>query len=511
VYPGGSAATPVVTTVSEAVESDTKQIVYSGFVQPYPPQYTVTIKLALAANPTGEGSDGNYALVADRVQLELLSLSTNDTSGNNGSPWATTHSSMGFGFFEWNSASIPINATGIINNSSETSFDKVSTQFADSLGGSTSTAVVNAVVATSESVLFLGGSFTANVSSNIISFANGALVSIAGAGLNGTVQALAYANGTLYVGGSFGGVQAGSGPAALRHIASYNVNAGSWAALGGGVNGPVSSLSIAGGQLIVVGNFSETYTSDNSFGTQSGGVATWDVGLGEWVSGGALVLGSASFAFQDAGTEYIAGNIGAISGNSAPGWSILTSDKSGNPSLTGAAAPLSDALEISPSSVLPGATRRDESNDPTSWLVPRFFRTSVFPRYLADTNTSANALPPYPSAPAPAVLAIAFWTNETTSQEAIVLGGNFSFMASGTSESSSGVALYDTSTKSLAPLKGNQVNGTVYSLFVKDHSLYVGGAFTVGPSSGFAVYDVDSLAWTTNIGALSGTPSWTIA
>jgi hypothetical protein len=506
VYPGGGGSS-VTKTADQQVESDTRVLIYTGYIVPAVPTYSVTIKLALAANPTGSGSGGQYEIIADRVQLELISLGPNGaTSGNGGSGGTITSNSVGFGFFEWNTGnSGTVNATGIISNTSETRFDALSTSFASALGSSVSSGIVNAIVAASDSKLFLGGSFTGtNISSNIVSFADGTLVSLPANGLNGTVTALAFANSTLYIGGSFGAPESES-TTVLRNIAKYDVSSNSWGPLGGGLNGAVSALTIVGGQLLVAGNFTETYADVNSFGAQSGGIATWDVGQGRWVSGGGLVLGNASLVTAGASSagnvEYIAGNIHAVSGNSALGWALLSNDNEGTPSFGSAASPLVDlATEAE------GTPARRRSAPPSgravgSWLIPGLLGPSLLSR---RSSGSPAALPPPPAAPAPAVLAMAFWTNQSNSDEAVVLGGNFSFVATGAPATSSGIALYYTSKGTIAALQGPQVNGTVYAVLVKDHSLYVGGNFSVGSSTGLAVYDLYSLGWQTNIGTLSG-------
>lgn len=170
VSPGGSNS-PNTTTVNQHTTSDIRVLVYSGYIVPTAPAYSVTVKLALSANPTGKGVNGKYILIADRVQLELVSLNPDGSDGSNstGNGGSLTGSATGFGFFEYASASGSLNATGSIANSSETSFDGVSVAFAGALGTSASTAIVNAVVAANDNVLFLGGSFQANGSTNIVS------------------------------------------------------------------------------------------------------------------------------------------------------------------------------------------------------------------------------------------------------------------------------------------------------------------------------------------------------
>lgn len=506
VYPGGGAS-PVTETVDQRVEADTRVLIHTGYVVPTVPTYSVTVKLALAANPTGSGSGGQYEIIADRVQLELISLGPNGTmSGDGGSGGTITSNALGFGFFEWNTGnSGTVNATGIIPNTSETRFDALSTSFASALGPSASSAIVNAIVAASGNKLFLGGSFTSpNVSSNIVSFADGTLVPLSANGLNGTVTALVFANNTLYVGGSFGTPESES-TTVLRNIAKYDVSSNSWGPLGGGLNGAVSALTLVGGQLLVAGNFTETYADVNSFGAQSGGIAAWDVGQGKWVSGGGLILGNATLVAtsgsSSSAVEYIAGNIHGASGNSALGWALMSSSSKGVPSFGGAASPL---VDLATEAVGNPARRRSAHPDVGSvgsWLIPGLFGSSLLSR---RSSGSPAALPSPPLAPAPAVLAMAFWTNQSNSDEAVVLGGNFSFIATGASTTSSSIALYYASKETIAALPGPQIHGTVYAVLVKDHFLYVGGNFSVGSSTGLAVYDLYNLAWQNNIGTLSG-------
>ncbi|KAJ3001333.1 hypothetical protein NUW54_g6493 [Trametes sanguinea] len=83
----------------------------------------------------------------------------------------------------------------------------------------------------------------------------------------------------------------------------------------------------------------------------------------------------------------------------------------------------------------------------------------------------------------------------TSLKEVVVIGGNFSYTAGGVQAAN--VAIYDDSSKTITPLRGNQPNGTVRSLLVKGDSLYVGGEFTVSgiEGSGFAVYDLANQRW----------------
>lgn len=102
------------------------------------------------------------------------------------------------------------------------------------------------------------------------------------------------------------------------------------------------------------------------------------------------------------------------------------------------------------------------------------------------------------------MFAATFWTNSSSSHEVYVLGGNFSFVANGSSSRSSGVALYDPTSSSLSGLQGDQISGSVHTVFVSSNTLFVGGNFTVGSSSGLAVYDLSGQKWQTGGQSLTG-------
>ena len=66
VFPGGNQK-PWVTTVSQRNQQDSVINISSGIVVPSSPSFVATITMALAKNPEGSGSGGNYRLVADQV------------------------------------------------------------------------------------------------------------------------------------------------------------------------------------------------------------------------------------------------------------------------------------------------------------------------------------------------------------------------------------------------------------------------------------------------------------
>ncbi|ELU42699.1 bud site selection-related protein [Rhizoctonia solani AG-1 IA] len=114
---------------------------------------------------------------------------------------------------------------------------------------------------------------------------------------------------------------------------------------------------------------------------------------------------------------------------------------------------------------------------------------------LFTRQQTSNTLPAPPSAPAPAVLAGTFYSNQSISQLTI-LGGNFTF-ANGQAKN---LAFYDTDTNKLTGVQGTQVEGVVRALYVKGDELFVGGQFTLqgNEGSGLATYGLASGAWESN-------------
>jgi len=138
--------------------------------------------------------------------------------------------------------------------------------------------------------LYVGGRFiTAGhiVAVNIAKW-NGVTWQRVGTGLNGYVFALAAQGNDLYVGGRF---TLGGKKQHLRHVARWNVSAGTWNALGDGVrhgdSGFVASFAVSGSDLYVGGRF----TTAN--GDTVNNIARWDIGANRWSS-----IGSGIAAIQ---------------------------------------------------------------------------------------------------------------------------------------------------------------------------------------------------------------------
>ncbi|KAK7057316.1 SH3 domain-containing protein [Favolaschia claudopus] len=512
-FPGNGLDPFVTDPISQRNKEDAVIELYKGPILPTSPTFVTTIKMTLAKKPTGQGSNGQWELVADRIQLVLNSVNaTSGGSGGNGSS-TTGATRQGFGFFEWPlSSTSTVDGTATLANSTETALDTIAFDMFNAIGGpsaltSSATTAIAAVAHHPSSIVFLGGNFTlssgsAASSGNIVSFKGGVLGTLPQNGLNGPVTSMVLDGDILFVGGSFTDTKTASN-SGLHGIASYNTQTNQWSALAGGVNGQVSSLSLVDGQLQVAGSFSGLLTPTGAVGSNAAGFAAWNVASGAWVNAGGFVVGSMTLVTNGTskGSQFVAGNVAAAQKFGAAGMVLLQNSGSDVPSV----APLGVALEadVSPGANQKGtATKRRRSHN-----IPRaveWLSRAKFPTIFARQTTLAP-LPAALPAPAPAVLAGAFWTNH--SAEVAVIGGNFSFLPSGASAESQGVALYDPKTGASLGLNGAQINGTVRALLVERDTLYVGGEFTITGmnANGFAIYDLAKQQWDTEtIQALQG-------
>ena len=495
-FPGAGSA-PYVTNISQQNEEDATTLIYSGPIVPSSPNFVTTITMRLADDPVGSGQNGQYELVADRVQLVLKSANVSSSGSSNGTSSALGVT-RGVGFLEWPRSSPSINATlaGVLPNSTLTTSDFLGFDILSGIGGtnkiSSTLFSINAVAHHSSGTIFVGGTFSltsgpAAGTSNIVSFKNGALVGLANGGLNGQVTSLVLVGDQLYVGGSFKDTSSGSTQNKLGGIALYNVQKDSWTPLNAGVNGAVSSINLSNNQIQVVGNFTELISvAGNGLGINAPGFGVWDIKTGAWVNSGGLVVGQMTFVGNEStSTQLLAGNVVASQGYGASGLVMLKNGNSSGPVIT----PLSVGLDGSQVSASSNLRRR--THIPRVAWISHLSLASLFSRQATQLPSLSPSLP----TPAPAVLAGAFWSNG--SSEVAILGGNFSFVAPGTSTPSTAVAIYNPSSSSIQGLVGSQVNGTVRALLVDGNSLYVGGEFSIPGATvnGLALYDLSKQEW----------------
>ncbi|GLB37220.1 putative cortical protein marker for cell polarity [Lyophyllum shimeji] len=507
VFPG-EGLQPWVSTISQQNTADATILIYSGPILSSSPKFVTTISMTLADNPAGPGQGGKYELVADRVQMVLKSVngSTADASSDSGSGDQRTIN--GFGFFEWpRSLGASVDASKVLPNSTLTSTDSAGIDLFNGAGGSNGLSFANpsavaTVVHHPSGSVFLGGNFTlssgaASGSANLVAFKNGALARLTDNGLNGPVSSLVLSGDQLFVGGGFSDTLSGSTGGRLRGIAIYNVQKGAWSSLGFGVNGRVTSLGLDNGQVLVAGNFTRPLDSAKSdAGVAAAGFATWDLKKSAWVNSGGFVVGSMTFIGNatTSSTQFVAGNIEASQKFGASGMVILKNgDRKSGPKV----APLGAPLGVAAGALSSSKRRRSAIPAASAW-ISHVRRSKLFSRQAPSTQLSP--LPPPLSAPAPAVLVGTFWTNTTSSAEAAVIGGNFSFYSAGSSSASQGVAIYDPASATIRGLQGSQLNGTVRALLVDGGQLYVGGEFSIqgANANGLAVYDLSKDQWNVN-------------
>ena len=486
ITPGGSLS-PVTKTISQQVNNDSRVLVYTGPIIPPTPDFLIPVKMQLASNPQGTGVDGQYELVADRVQFELKSTDLNGSSnGNNSAPNLLGSGQRGFGLFEWplDNSIGSINATGALPNGTLSTLNAASQQLFSQLNNTASSTIK--AIAPSSDTLFLAGKFTlANKATNIVAFKSNALAALAQNGLNGDVSSLLLYGDTLFVGGNFEATADNSTP--LRYIAQYSISGNTWSPLGSGVDGPVASLNQKDGHLSVAGNFTHVLPSGSSAtGLSAAGFASWDIANKTWVNPGGLFVGEVTFvgnATANGEGEYIAGNVKTYRKYGADGMVSLGTDNNGQAVIT----PLGVRLDVV------AGTNTTNANARRRWSDILMLKRQ------AQNDTLPSATP----APAPAVLAGSFWTNTTNTKEVLVLGGNFSIPSP---DGDVALAIYDSDSKTIKGLKGEQVQGIVRALLVVGNKLFVGGEFTVkGVSgSGFAVYDLQGQAWISSIPGFQG-------
>ncbi|KAF9071081.1 cortical protein marker for cell polarity-domain-containing protein [Rhodocollybia butyracea] len=502
VFPGNG-LNPTVTPVDQTNTADTSVPIYSGPIFPTTPNFVTTVTMILSDNPVGSGSNGQYEIVAGQIELVLTSANPTGSSSSNGSSsGSSTGTNEGFGFFEWPLASSSVDATSTLSNSTETAADKAAIGLFSGIGGNGTIASENAAIVSvahhSSGTIFLAGNFTTSSNSNnIVSFTDGTVSSLPNNGLDGDVTALAIDGDNLFVGGSFVDTSSASTNGALKGVALYQVQNQKWSTLGAGVNGRVSSLAISNGQLLVAGNFTQIFTStSDTVGTNAPGFAVWNISSSVWANSGSFILGSITFVANETSPQYLAGNVAVSETYGASGMVMIRNGDSDIPSVF----PLSVQLDSTVASTSSSSTRRRSIIPRSSW-VPHVRFGHLFSKTKRQSSPSSLAALPDPlPAVAPAVLAGAFWTNNTSNDEVAIIGGNFSFLPSSSSFGSSEAAnlgIYNQNSGTISALQGNQVNGTVRSLLVVEDTLYVGGQFTISGLNvnGFAVYDLSKQEW----------------
>jgi hypothetical protein len=494
VFPG-EGLSPNVMTISQRNTEDATVLIYSGPILPSSPDFVTTVTMTLADNPDGTGQGGRYDIVADRVQLVLRSANIDGSAGGNGTG-TVTGGQRGFGFLEWpRSQTVTADGTSSLPNSTITALDSIGFDIFNGLGGASALATgpiaISAIAHHSSGTVYVGGNFTlttgsASGASSILAYKDGALSPLPNNGLDGAVTSLVLKDDLLFVGGSFADTKTASTNGLLRNVAVYDVSKNTWSALGAGVNGEVSSLALHNDHLQCAGSFTQIESTQSGFATNAGGVATWDLGSSNWVNSGGFTSGRLTFTDG----SYVAGNVGASRKYGASGMVLLKNGEDGIPAVSPIASSLGHTSTQS-SPATSASNRRRHLHATTAWMA----RSQVARLFSRQTSSALTPLPSLPPSPAPAVLAGSFWTQDK--KELTVVGGNFSFVASGASSLSQTVAIYDPDSGSIQGLQGNQLNGTVRAILIDGDRLYAGGQFTLSGTevAGLAIYDLSKNEW----------------
>jgi hypothetical protein len=525
-------------TIIRPSQTDTRQVVYEGAVQKTDETFSPTVMLAMSSTPTGVNGDV-YMVVADRVEFRLTSLDTtgmgsgtvtyaNGTmmvgngDGTTSSTQTANSSSItrSFGAYEWVRDSQTVDATSSLSNSTETSFDALGISLASALNSSSSNSLSSSISSSLllGSTYYVAGTFSTESYSNILSFNSSSdITSLASSGLNGPVHAMISSSDTiLFVGGEFTATAFSSSPADLLHLAKYDVSTSTWSPLAGGVNGPVTSLSLSSDSktLTVGGNFTSLLATDGSK-SSSGGFAVYDIASSSWASANSLLIGNISSlaSSSSSSTTFLAGRVSGASSFSASGFAMI-STKDNQPTLSSTDLGFESSSSSSQSEANTRRTLTARSS--TVWLPSLSSPVTAFKRALSYHSNakrqSSSSIAPVPRSPspAPAVLSATFYTNSSASNEKLaIVGGNFTSSTVSGRETSN-LAVYDESSMNVRAFNSSAVDGIVRSLAVVKDKLFVGGEFALRgdvTGDGFGVYNLKQGRWVEGLDSLSGKSS----
>lgn len=497
-------------TISQAVNQDTTQRIYSGFIQASTPgSFQPTVDLALAAEPTESGNGKNWQVVAGSIQLVLTSpgntttnstgSSTTGSSSNSTSTTSSTNSTtssrISFGVFEWPLSNLTaVNASSALNNYSQTTVDRLGIALnQDSTSGSSGRTVLTAAAVGGYS--FIGGSFSQSGNyTNVLSTQNGTIAPLAGQGLNGLVRTSIASGQSIIFGGDFTANEGSS--TALQHLASYDPSTSSWTALAGGTDGPVNHITqVTSNTFAVTGNFSNVVKSDGSSHT-TGGYAIWNTSSSDWDTTGIMFGNAATTTVSGSGDDvktYLSGRIQGLSGFAASGVALLSGDGSATDlsSLDLGLTPTNSEGSAASSLVARENYRHQSARSLDSW-IPRWSvssplrkRQSISSQTTSTAGFGANAA--------------AYFTNSTDNANWMALGGNFS------SSSGNGLVFLQSPDGQMHGVEGDQLEGAVQQLVVSGTNLFVAGDFTVGSQANIAIYDLSKNDWSSqSIPGLNG-------
>ncbi|KAJ9114624.1 hypothetical protein QFC22_005497 [Naganishia vaughanmartiniae] len=382
----GRRALPIVTTLDERSAGDSRALIYSGYLERSSEAFGVTVRLALATLPSGADEGvGQWTLVAGEVDAVFVAPAVNGTLGNSSSiPTGPTtiasgqvadgqvvqsvssvnttttttlmgHATwtLGYGTFAWSNTTIggsgsnsnsktgTTDGTALLLPANQTPLDALAFTFSrdqNATFGSTTAAsgwsvkAFTSVPAASKTLLFVGGNFTTGNYSNllVLDTSSHSVAAVKGGGVDGPVNSLIGWDRFLLVGGEFTALQqstSGGSGVVLKNLAKYDTQSGEWTTLSGGVDGRVTTITLAadGHTLQVTGDFGTVFFR-NGTRVVSGGVAMYDLEADDWSSfssSAGRVWGSVR---ARANGSAIVGRIGGVSAYGASGLVSLSGD-----------------------------------------------------------------------------------------------------------------------------------------------------------------------------------------
>ncbi|KAL4782658.1 cortical protein marker for cell polarity-domain-containing protein [Aspergillus varians] len=302
-------ADPIETQIYQTNSYEKYDTIYTGPVDVSGDSFRPRVTL------TPISGQGDITVVASRVKFELRSAS-NETS--NGTTDVTSGDLNGLFEYDPTSNNVTANMLESTINSAGTRLD--------------SSTFIKSLVSHS-GVVYAAGNFSSSDINNIFLLKQDAnATAMPQGGLNSEVTTMSVLNDTLYVGGNFTGAS-GGGNDDLKYVASYSVDSESWAALGGGVNGPVKrvfalplnvSTDLNETIIAVSGEFDELHAFDQYPAVPVSGFAAWIPSRKNWVQNlnvsQSQFSGHLSAFAKFNGTTILAGSL--TSGGTAAGGAV---------------------------------------------------------------------------------------------------------------------------------------------------------------------------------------------